>query len=349
MGYYVNPEQMEDMIQALGTDYRIMAPKRLFNRGWEPGTDIVRYEEVHTAAEIEFNSKSDFSPKEAFYPITQPLLYFTEEQCLESELEDARDIIVFARACDVNGMKRLDRIFLDNGGKADNYYKRLREKVHIFLMECKSGGWDTCFCVPMHTNETKDYSAAIRKEENGYMVSVEDPGFLPLFSRSEEAPYQPEFVQQNILEVELPQIPDKETRDQVFRMDFWADFNEQCLSCGACNTVCITCSCFDTLDILYGENSREGERRRNWSSCMLEEYSTMAGGHNVRKTAGERMRFKVMHKFYDYALRFPEDTGMCVGCGRCIRRCPKHISIVDIVAELNKGLSEKGKEEMRAE
>jgi len=47
----------------------------------------------------------------------------------------------------------------------------------------------------------------------------------------------------------------------------------------------------------------------------------MAGQRELRSTPGDRMRFKVLHKFYDYKARFKE-SHMCVGCGRCIGVCP---------------------------
>jgi anaerobic sulfite reductase subunit A len=112
---------------------------------------------------------------------------------------------------------------------------------------------------------------------------------------------------------------------KVFDLEFWKEYDEQCISCGGCNTVCPTCSCFDTKDIIYDETSKDGERRRSWSSCMLADFSIMAGGHGVRKTPGERMRFKMLHKVHDFRLRFQEEN-MCVGCGRCNIRCPKEIS-----------------------
>ena len=57
-------------------------------------------------------------------------------------------------------------------------------------------------------------------------------------------------------------------------------FDDSCISCGGCNTVCPTCSCFDTTDVIYNETSREGERRRVWPSCMLDTF-TMSSVHNA--------------------------------------------------------------------
>ena len=65
----------------------------------------------------------------------------------------------------------------------------------------------------------------------------------------------------------------------------------------------------------------------------------MAGGMSFRNTAGDRMRYKVLHKFHDYKARF-KDYDMCVGCGRCMERCPELISIVATVNKMSKAIDE---------
>ena len=102
-----------------------------------------------------------------------------------------------------------------------------------------------------------------------------------------------------------------------------------------CNTVCPTCSCFETVDYLNQENSRKGERRRIWSSCMLPDFSRTAGGNIARKFPRQMMRYKTLHKVYDYNKRFGGNEHMCVGCGRCLQRCPEEISFVDTINRLS--------------
>ena len=58
-------------------------------------------------------------------------------------------------------------------------------------------------------------------------------------------------------------------------------------------------------------------------------FDQMAGGMAFRHTAGDRMRYKVLHKFHDYKARF-KDYHMCVGCGRCIAKCPISMNIVKV-------------------
>lgn len=62
----------------------------------------------------------------------------------------------------------------------------------------------------------------------------------------------------------------------------------------------------------------------------------MAHG-NIRNTQKERFRQRFMHKL----VYFPENNnGMfsCVGCGRCMKKCPSHLNIIKVIKRL--GVSE---------
>lgn len=335
LSYYMNSERMERIFDNLKKEYRIFGPKRVPNRGWNNHKDLIRYGEAQSFAEIVFDEKSDFSPKEVFYPIVQTLLYFEEAACAQSELADEREILLFLRPCDINGIRRLDTIMLKNGDQEDNYYLRLREKLKFALMECKEG-WEQCFCVAMGANWTDQYSLAVRKQNEEVLVKPKDPVLEGYFAGETAVAFEPEFVSANQKSVTVPQITGKEQLKEIHELPMWQTYNDRCISCGGCNTVCISCSCFDTIDILYNETSRDGERRRVWSSCMLEDFSMMAGGHQVRKPPGERMRFKTLHKIYDYQQRFGAAAGnMCVGCGRCDARCPQDISFSETINALS--------------
>ena len=181
MGYCVSLERMNEIIGELKKDYRIYAPKRFEKRGRYSDTDLIRYAEINSVTEIVHDVKSDFSPKEVFYPITQTLFYFTEDEYRESRTND-RGIIIFARPCDINGIRRLDTIFLKNGQLEDSYYKRLRDKVKFVLIECRDG-WDTCFCVSMGSNRTDSYSLAVRFEPERLLVEVGDDDLKNFFAR----------------------------------------------------------------------------------------------------------------------------------------------------------------------
>lgn len=327
MGYVMDTQSFDGLLKELSGSYLIYAPVKIPGKGAFSDTDLVTYGRVDTFSQIEFNEKSRYSPREVIYPITQTLFYFTEDEYKEPGIDEKR-IIIFCRPCDVHAFKRLDEIFLKNGGFADNYYGALRNKTAFFVMEC-AGGLDNCFCVSMGTNRVEDYAALIRPE-GGKIACAAGEDLAPLFAKyGRPAEVTPRFVEENSISVTIPGNID----EAVFSHDMWQEYSSRCIACGRCTVSCPTCSCFTMQDIFYEDNPRCGERRRVWASCMVDGFTDMAGGHGFRKDNGSRMRFKVMHKIYDFRKRFGCD--MCVGCGRCDDVCPEYISFSGCLNKVN--------------
>lgn len=338
--YALSWKRWRDLFENLKKEYEIFAPK--YSSGLQE-EKTVRYGRVEKPEEIVWDKKSDFSPKEVYYPVSQTMLYFTEKEIYEDNNISEKGMLVFMRPCDIHAMSRLDRIFLENGGTEDYYYNRFRRKVKIVMLECTESFQD-CFCVSMGSNKTEDYDMAIRIKKDCVKLHVKDTGLLPYFEKEAEAEFCPGYVQENHRKITIDRIDDAEFLHTVSELDYWKQYDENCIGCGGCNTVCGSCSCFDTIDITYNESGKEGERRRVWSSCMLEEYTMTAGGNRVRKTHGSNMRFKTFHKLYDYSLRFCVDEFMCVGCGRCIKKCPQGIDFFETIEGLNKEVKRLEKE-----
>ncbi len=331
MSYHLSFQRMNELFHTLEADYKFYAPVRFEKKGRFSDTDMVRYDQIHRIEDVVHDEKSDFSPKEVIFPVTQAILHFTEDEFVESRVHDKK-ILLFVRPCDINGIRRLDTMFLRNGHVEDTYYKRMREKVKFVLMECGKG-WDTCFCVSMGSNKTDDYSLAIRFYDQEVDIQVQDDVFTDLFATAQETKFSPEFVTKNVIEVNIPDIKDQAMLKQIHDLPMWKSYDSRCQSCGACNAVCITCSCFTTSDVVYSENSHMGERRRVWASCQHEDFTAMAGGHRFRVSPGDRLRFRALHKVYDYKKRFATEH-MCVGCGRCDDRCPEFISFSTMINRL---------------
>lgn len=344
MGYFISNEVMDDIIADIKDEYVIYAPKLTKQRLKGEVISTIRYSKVNSVNDIVYDKKSDFSPKEIVYPVAQTLFFFDGAECVEKELDDERKMIVFMRACDIHGMKNLDKIFLGNGDAKDIYYARLREKVKFVLMEC-ADSFDSCYCVSMGTNAATDYDAAVSfsKNADGLTMDIKDDELKNLFAGGKVVEFKPASVDKNKGQIVLPNIDDRALLKPIIESDYWRQYDENCIACGGCNMVCPSCSCFDTSDIIYSETDTSGERRRTWGSCMLESYTVMAGGASVRKQHGDNMRFKTLHKIYDFKERFGE-SHMCVGCGRCEKRCPKDIKFSEVVSGLASVVEEIKKE-----
>jgi ferredoxin len=110
---------------------------------------------------------------------------------------------------------------------------------------------------------------------------------------------------------------------ELYNADFWEEVAFACINCGTCTYLCPTCWCFDIQDETHGKN---GQRFKNWDTCMEPLFTLHGSGHNPRGTKVMRVRQRFMHKL-KYFLDKYDDGIMCVGCGRCVRSCPVNIDI----------------------
>ena len=343
MGYQLSKKEADRLFSQWSEKYDIFAPVVKEGEGCFSDTDIIRYEKVRSLDDIEWVKKSDYSFKEVLLAINQTLFYFTEDQTTVPK-EPEKEILIFLRSCDLHAVKRLDEIYLKNGFE-DFYYARVREKAKFVLMGCS----ETCksgFCVSMGTNRSENYDAYVKVDGETVFFDLKNAGieadfytFIEEIAHSAESAEKtgnivtevtPDYVTENIEKVTLP----KNLSNESFTKEIWKEYGDRCIKCGRCNFVCPTCTCFTMQDIFYRDNAKVGERRRVWASCQVDGYTEMAGGHGFRKTNADRVRFKVMHKIYDFEKRF--GYPMCVGCGRCDDVCPEYISYSNLVNRLAK-------------
>ena len=335
----LSKDEADRILSDLKKRYKIYAPVVVSGNTGKNGENEVRYREISSVKDIVTDRPSDYSPKEIYYPIVQTMFYFEGDKSRESTFTEDKDYLIVMRACDVNAIKRLDDIFLKNGGREDSYYERHRSHVKIALLECERS-FEQCFCVSMGSAVADEYDMALRISPDGLNVKVASGDLKPYFKDAAKSAYEPSFVKENERKVALPVINSADELRMASTLEFWKKYDDKCISCGGCNTVCPTCSCFDTVDIRYDETSTDGERRRVWSSCMLDTFTMTAGGARSRKSPAANMRFKTLHKVYDFQKRFETDYNMCVGCGRCIARCPEDINFSDTVNGFSNALNE---------
>jgi anaerobic sulfite reductase subunit A len=329
MGFLYNSAEFNRVLAELSQTYQLAGPIRYSRQAEYSDTDYIGYGLFSTFEELVTTSKSWFSPKEFLFPVRETLFTFEGDNAKTPSLEE-KPLIIFLRACDINGIDRLDRIFLDNGIGSDPYYARRRKNTTFFLIECTSD-FDSCFCVSMNTNKSDAFAVALRFEENFVSAFVKDSTFEHILNKTGIShSYTPTFIQSNSTKVSLPPI--ESLTPDLFDHEFWAEYTRRCIACGRCNTSCVTCSCFTMNDIPKTETD-PAKRRRQWAGCHIQNFSNMAGGHSFRKKNGERMRFKTMHKINDYFKRF--GVHQCVGCGRCDDVCPERISFSLCINKLN--------------
>lgn len=321
----LNINEFDAGLRKLSEKYKIYAPKSLDKRGTYSDTSVVRYEEVSSFEEMEWERKSDFSPKKTLLPINEVLFYFTEDEYKTASV-DKKDILIFLRTCDMHSIKRLDAMYLHNGPK-DYFYKRLRERAKFVVVGCTKS-FRNCFCVSMDANIPDDYDMGMNIRGNTIFLDIVDED-LNVFNGI-NMPFQVDYITENKFKVN---VPDKVDFLKIKDAELWNEYDSRCIACGRCNYSCPTCTCFTMQDIYYKQNENVGERRRVWASCQVDGFTSIAGGHSFREKHGQRMRFKALHKIKDFKSRF--GYNMCVGCGRCDDQCPQYISFSTVINKVN--------------
>lgn len=335
MTEHMTREGFKAFLSDLGQSYRIFGPIRRPGKGAFSETDVVDYGLITDADHIVWAEKSFFSPKAVIYPIRETLFHFVHQQAVVPDI-DLRPILLLLRPCDLAGIDRLDAIFLQNGELADFYYQRRRDLVRFAVMACDKG-FDSCFCAVMGTNKpTADqFDYAIIPQGDAFTVittaAATGTAATPVTTAAQAMPLPPLAPEHNVLAFQLPDFTGI-SLEQIFNHPLWLEYSRRCIACGRCNTSCITCSCFTMQDVYTDDNKQLAERRRRWAGCHVDGFSDMAGGHTFRSKNGERMRFKLMHKIYDFHRRFGKH--MCVGCGRCTDVCPEYISFPNTIKKV---------------
>jgi sulfhydrogenase subunit beta (sulfur reductase) len=164
------------------------------------------------------------------------------------------------------------------------------------------------FVVEVMTPKGKEYLEGAKLVKNDYsMKEIEDA--KNIIKDDQKIP----------LPIEI--IPEYLTKNHSHQA--WEHFGEKCFSCGSCVFVCPTCYCFDVKEEVE-LSLAEGKRVRMWDGCLLEDFATVADGHNFRTSRGSRFRHRIFRK----GKHLPEKYGYfgCVGCGRCADSCTADIA-----------------------
>ncbi|MCL5038796.1 MAG: 4Fe-4S dicluster domain-containing protein [Firmicutes bacterium] len=279
-------------------------------------------------------------PKKVLHQPFEVLFSFHQEQGVLEEREPARGQVLFGvHPCDVHAIEILDKAY--GHEYPDPYYVNRRQNTLIVAANCTKVG-DNCFCQSMGTGPDlqKGYDLLLTDLGSQILVEIGSPAGEDLL---QQVPLQPA---PRVMLVEKEKRLDearrkfkkrlntsglKELLEDNFRHPIWDELRQDCLACGSCTMVCPTCFCYNVVDKL-DLNLKSGQRQREWDSCMLLEYAQVAMGHNFRKDRDARIKQRIYHKLAYYEPQF--GTLGCVGCGRCIGTCVKHIDITDIMARL---------------
>ncbi|MGN0486220.1 MAG: 4Fe-4S dicluster domain-containing protein [Acutalibacteraceae bacterium] len=292
------------------------------------------------------------SAKEAFFPQSETLYTVNMEgkkiRISQQELRSERFVIFGVRACDIQGLEVLDKVFLSD--PVDTFYSARREHGVIVGVAC-SEPEESCFCKVFGVDnaEPKADVTLWYQEDTVYWKAMTEKGErltedCAALLTEEDGEEQVEAIKKQIRDITelLPYSHlslegwNGEATNEKFNSSLWKDLYKPCLACGTCTFVCPTCQCYDLKDYDTGKGI---QRYRCWDSCMYSDFTMMAHGNN-RTSQMQRYRQRFMHKL----VYFPANNdGMysCVGCGRCVDSCPANTNIVKVIKAFAKQEGEK--------
>ncbi len=287
------------------------------------------------------------SAKDFFFPQTENLAEFKlSGKTIEVRdiRQESEDFVVFGvRACDAKSFDILDKVFLSD--PVDSFYKNRRDHGTIVTMACTRPE-ETCFCTTFGINPTvPEGDVAVFSDGTDYF-------FLENTPKGEKFIAEIAYLLTEGDATKLADIQEKarelfkklplanltidsfggDTLTKHFNSEKWAELSESCIGCGTCTFVCPTCQCYDIRDFDTGNGIK---RFRCWDSCMYSDFTKMAHG-NPRTSQLERFRQRFMHKLVYFPANNNGEFG-CIGCGRCLSKCPISMNIVKVM----KGLEDK--------
>ncbi|MBQ3885056.1 MAG: 4Fe-4S dicluster domain-containing protein [Ruminococcus sp.] len=284
------------------------------------------------------------SAKDFFFPQTENLVEFKMEGKkieVKDIREESEDFVIFGvRACDARSFTILDKVYLVE--PVDSFYKNRRDHGTVVTMACTRPS-ETCFCQTFGIDPTAPEGDAACWSDGSflYFKANTDKGqkfidsISSLLEDGDTAELDKAIEKTKTIMSKLPLVNlstenfGGDKLNEYFNSDKWGELSESCLGCGTCTFVCPTCQCYDIKDFNTGDGIK---RFRCWDSCMYSDFTKMAHG-NPRLTQLERFRQRFMHKLVYFPKNNEGEFG-CVGCGRCLSKCPISMNIVKVMKAL---------------
>ena len=326
--------RLNDLYAAIGAKMSLIAPIKQAGQ--------VNFGLWTEDAEVDlFTLKTVKSPKDAFFPQSENLYACYKDgkkiSITPEKLQKESFVVFGMKACDVRGIAVLDKVFLSD--PVDSYYAARREHGIIVSLACAQPE-ESCFCKTFGINCAQPEGDIVTWLSDGYLYwqAATAKGekltaeLSDLLEDTDDTAVAAQKAEISAIYEKLPYANlslegwGGDALSKKFDSPLWEQLYKPCLACGTCTFVCPTCQCYDIKDYDTGNGI---QRYRCWDSCMYSDFTMMAHGNN-RTSQMQRFRQRFMHKL----VYFPaNNSGMysCVGCGRCVEKCPSHLNIIKVI------------------
>ena len=340
--YKIAKENLSALFQSIAENQELYLPVEVSGQ--------VNYKAWTPDAKVSLETlKTVKSPKDAFFPQSENLYTVQRDGkklSIQPEALKEQNFVVFGmKACDIQGVKVLDNVFLSD--PVDSFYAARREHGTIVAMACHEPE-ESCFCKVFGIDCAEPVADVATWMVDGelYWKALTDKGEAltkaveSLLTEADGTDAEKLETEKTAIRAIVEKLPysdlslegwNGDALTEKFNSPVWEELYKPCLACGTCTFVCPTCQCYDIKDYDTGHGV---QRYRCWDSCMYSDFTMMAHGNN-RTSQMQRFRQRFMHKLVYYPAN---NNGMysCVGCGRCVEKCPASLNIVKVIKAFEK-------------
>ena len=340
--YKIKKENLSALFRLIKSEQELIVPLKNGN--------VVNFGVWDESQEVDLKTlKTVKSPKDAFFPQSENLYTVIKEnrkmKIQPEAIKDQPFVLFGIKGCDIKGIEVLDRVFLAE--PVDTYYAARRAGATLVALACHEPE-ESCFCNVFGVDCTAPAGDVVTWFFNDelYWKPITEKG-LKLTEMVSSVLFECTEGNQKIIEDEKKAVKEivgklpysnlslegwnEASLNKIFDSSLWEELVKPCLACGTCTFVCPTCQCYDIKDYNTGKGVL---RYRCWDSCMYSDFTMMAHGNN-RTTQMQRFRQRFMHKLVYYPAN-NDGLYSCVGCGRCIEKCPSSLNIVKVVKAFEK-------------
>lgn len=286
-------------------------------------------------SDISYNKPKPSTPLKTFFlPV--------KENVTSNITREKTRIIMGVPNCDIEGLSLLDEIYLENEFR-DPFYESRRSGTIIIASDC-FGTEEHCHClsygIKPYTFEKADISVMLLDNlvifriisGKGEELMKNITHILPLKDgETIESISNKNRTTEAILNDLNKELPDYSTTGVLVKnadKEIWKKYSASCVSCGACATICPTCTCFLLID-------KPGfEKIKQLDACQYPGFERTAGGEDSLFELHTRFRNRYMCKYVWKPDKF--NPIACTGCGRCIEACIGKINKNELFMELAK-------------
>jgi len=257
---YISSSNFAKFLENLKNDYIVYIPVKK--------NDQYFYEKyIDFADDIVIGEVRAFEPLKSFFFRAREIVAENFKSDIPQKIQKPY-CIVGVKACDLKGLQIQDYVF-ENHDYQDPFYIDMRKNNLIISADCTST-IDTCFCLALNVKpyplENFDINLSVVGEDFVVEVGSQKGKILiekysSLFEevkeefisqRDKQRKKVIKRVEENIKQNDIPhQDSFKNIIERGYESNIWADEANNCVECGACNTICPTCHCF----LLYDQKS----------------------------------------------------------------------------------------------